>query len=149
MTSELAIMEKIRSIIVSNYANYKNPDDDTVITNNDVMVDICDPDRMKSNVGIWIDARSITVDDYTTDEDSLSLSIRLSIICKREESTILRNRIFNIKSALYRILRNNQSLDQMVDLITIDSYNYYPQLFLEIGIVGMDIDCTVDYTEQW
>ena len=104
---------------------------------------------MTDDVGVWIDTRGVDVNDYTMEEDNLSMSVRLSIICKRDESTKLRNKVFNIKSAIYRILRNNQSLDNTVDLITIDNYTYYPQLFLEIGIVGMDIDVTVDYVENW
>lgn len=149
MTSELKILTKIKELIIREYSNYKEADDNTVLNDKNVVIDLCDPDKMTDDVGVWIDTRGVDVNDYTMEEDNLSMSVRLSIICKRDESTKLRNKVFNIKSAIYRILRNNQSLDNTVDLITIDNYTYYPQLFLEIGIVGMDIDVTVDYVENW
>ena len=101
MTSELKILTKIKELIIREYSNYKEADDDTVLNDKNVVIDLCDPDKMTDDVGVWIDTRGVDVNDYTMEEDNLSMSVRLSIICKRDESTKLRNKVFNIKSAIY------------------------------------------------
>ena len=146
MTNELTVLNTLKSFIVDNYATYKSELDTTVLQNKDVIIDSPDIDLMTANCNIWLEPSSVALEDFTTYEDQASFNINVCIIVKRDSSANLCQKVFNVKDTLYRMFRNNQSLGGIVDTITVNSYDYYPQLYDEMGIVGMDLSITVNYT---
>lgn len=146
MVNELTVLNTLKSFIVANYATYKPESDDTAFTEKDIIIDSPDIDNMTGNYNIWLEPASVVLEDFTTYEDSAAFNINLCIVVKRGSSQALRERIFNIKDTIYKMIRRNQSLDDTVDTIAINSYDYYPQLYDEIGIIGMDLSLTVNYT---
>lgn len=150
MTNELQIMDTLKSFIVSNLAAYRDSDDtSTAFQDREVILDSPDIDNMQSEMNVWIEPNTVDVEDFTTTEDEQTFNVKLCIVAKRDTSANLRTKVFHAKNAIYRMLRNNQDLGGITDTVDVVSYRYYPQLYDEMGIVGMDIDINVTYTTDW
>ena len=144
--NELEMTAVLRSFIAENWADYVSSTSDTVLTLDDIILQQPDDDLLPNGkYGIFINANDSQYDDFDMTEDEVDLSVTLSILALQEDEVTLRDRVFEIKDTLYRMLRDNQSLGGEANFVKITSCRYFPQLFVEFNIVGMDVNLTISY----
>lgn len=144
--NELEMTAILRNFIAENWADYVSSTSDTVLTLDDIILQQPDDDLLPNGkYGIFINANNAQYDDFDMTEDEVDLSATISILALQEDEVTLRNRVFEIKDVLYRMLRDNQSLDGNANFVKITSTRYFPQLFVEFNIVGMDVNLTISY----
>lgn len=141
----LQVMNKIKSVITRDYATYKDVDDSFVMKTNTVLLEPCDDDRMNDSVNVFIEPMGSSIVEDIVDEDEVTDTFGLTIIVKRGKNSDLQSQCMHVKNAVYRLLRRNNTLDGTVDNVSITSWNYFPQLYTDYGVVGLDMNLSVSY----
>lgn len=131
MKSEYSILTKIAEHIAERLNDYMTVDEEYSgylhkIDDKNVVVDFPDIDNMPKNVMFFVTPEDGYMEPLTTGGDSTDMTVQVYVVCKKDTRVNLIRRAFGYYSALWMMLKNNQTLDNYVDFIDVTNFDYYP-----------------------
>ncbi|MCF0237025.1 MAG: hypothetical protein HUK24_00380 [Sphaerochaetaceae bacterium] len=148
MTTEYDVMEALKDTMVSKINRYLE-EGLTELSDKNFEIDFPDPDCMRKDTMIFIQPDYGNYEDLSLMSDQASLSIQVFIISKGAPAQELIKRTFGYYSAIYNLLRTNQSLGCTVESTSITDMDYYPALSATSNIVGIEAKCLVTWAREF
>lgn len=152
MTTELQVLNQLKKVIVEQLKNYYAEDADNKdlledITEDNVVIDFPQLDSMKKNTMFFIQPDYEEITDLSVSTDFASLNASVFIMCKGFKNEILVKKVFGFYTALYALLRNNQTLDGYVDFTGITNSDYYPAVTASTTMTAIEASVRIDFAK--
>lgn len=148
MVNEITIMRALKEVIETELNNYTDDSLDNIDTKN-VIIDFPNVDLMTKKTCIFIQPNYGEYENLSTNSDDSSFSMNIFILCKRDKHESLVEKVFGFYNALYKLIRTNITLNETVDFVDIESFDYYPQVEANSGVVGIEALITCRYTKDY
>lgn len=154
MKSELTIMEKLQEVIQDNLNNYLLTDEEygtyaEQITDDNVVIDYPEVENMRKKSMFYITPQEGNLEAMTTCSDQEVMTIDICIMCKRDKNESLVRRVFAYFTALYKMLKNNASLDGYVTFLEINNWDFFPAVNVDGSIVSIISTIQVVWDKDW
>ena len=154
MKTEWQILEQLKEVIGTQLNDYLNADEENYellekINKDNIEIDFPDVDNFKKSTMIWIEPLTEDIEDLTTSSDSAQMQISIYILCKKNKSEILIRKVFGYFTALFALLKDNQTLDEFVDFIKISTMEFYPAVTADRSISGIEVTAQILYEKPY
>ena len=147
MKTEMDVLNRLRDTI-ANYINDYVPED-LFIEDMQVVVDYPDTDNMPKGTMVYIEPENAEYSTLTMDSDLTVLNATLYILCKKEASNVLLQRVFKYASAISSLIRQHQSLDEYIDFTTINTLEFYPSVDASKTIKAIELSISLQWEKDW
>lgn len=148
MINEIVVMNNLKRVIERQLNNYTSSAVETIDDKN-VVIDFPAVDTMPKKNMIYIQPNYAEYNSLTTNSDDSQFNIALFIVCKRDKAESLTEKVFEYYNSLYKLFRTNLTLDETVDFIEIESFDYYPQVEANRNVVGIEMNVSCRYTKDF
>lgn len=154
MKSELTILKKLREVIAEEINNYLEEDEETIgmldeLSLDNVKIDYPNTDNMPKSTMIYIEPENESIEVLSNQSDLASFNVTVYVLVKNDNSENLIKKVFGYSTAIYSLLKNNQTLDGVVDFITADNLIYYPAVEANAGIKAVELSVNIDWSKDW
>lgn len=154
MKTELQVLNQLKSVIAEQLNEYLSADEENSglleeISEANVIIDFPDIDNMPKNTMFYIQPDYEEVEDLSMITDFSNMRILIYIICKGAKSATLIKKVFGYYTALFMLVRNNQTLDGMVDFTKINSMDYYPSVTASSTMSAIEVGAEVQWSKTF
>lgn len=154
MKSELGILNKLQQIIATKINDYLDEDLENTgelptLSIENVKVDYPDTDTMPKSTMIYLEPDSENIETLTNQSDLASFSVTAYILVKRDLQENLLKKVFGYSTALYSLLKKDQSLDGYVDFINIEYMQFYPAVEANPNIKAIELTILINWSKDW
>lgn len=147
MVNELEILHKLRDVIVNNLNNYITYPEE--ISSKNVLIEFPDVDLMVKRTMIYLQSNYGEYENLSTESDESSYHVSLFILCKKDNIQSLTEKAFDIYNGLYKLFRTNMTLDNYVDFVDIESFDFYPAIEGNKNVVGIEMLLNIRYCREY
>lgn len=152
MITELQVLTQFKNVIVEQLANYYDQDEEyrdllEEISEANVSIGFPEIDSMRKNVMFYIQPDYEEISDLSMGTDFASLNATVYIMCKGSKNETLIKKVFGYYTALYALVRNNQTLDGFVDFTGINSMDYYPAVTASQTITAIEVSTNIQWSK--
>jgi len=152
MITELQVLNQFKDVIVNQLANYYDQDEEyhdllEEISEANVTIGFPEIDSMRKNVMFYIQPDYEEISDLSMGTDFASLNAVVYIMCKGSKNETLIKKVFGYYTALYALIRNNQTLDGFVDFTGINSMDYYPAVTASQTITAIEVSTNIQWSK--
>ena len=152
MKTELMILNRLKEVIATQLNDYLEEDADysgilEEIDEKNVVIDYPDIDNMPKNTMFYIQPDFEEMADLSMATDFADMKVIIYIICKGAKSETLIKRVFGYYSALFALIRNNQTLDYMVDFSKINNMDYYPSVTASSIMSAIEVGANIQWSK--
>lgn len=154
MISELQILNQLKKVIGEQLNEYLTADEENSglleeISEANVIIDFPDIDNMPKNTTIYIQPDYEEVEDLSVITDFTRMRLLIYIICKGAKSATLIKKVFGYYTALFMLIRNNQTLDGMVEFSKINSMDYYPSVTASSTMSAIEVGAEINWAKTF
>lgn len=154
MKSELSIMEKLQEVIQDNLNSYLLTDEEygtyaEQITDDNVVIDYPEVENMRKKSMFYITPQEGQLDTLTTCSDEELMTIDVCIMCKRDKNESLVRRVFAYYTALYKMLKNNSTLDGYITFLNVINFDFYPAVNVDGSITAIITTLQLGWCKDW
>ena len=151
MKTELQCLEQLKSVIAAQIENYYAEADDRElleeITEDNVVIGFPELDSMKKNTMFYITPDYEEIQDLSMGTDYASMNATVYIMCKGSKNETLIKKVFGFYTALYALIRDNQTLDNYVDFSKITSMDFYPAVTASTTMAAIETNVNLDWAK--
>lgn len=148
MLNEITVLDALQSVIISDGNEYL-PEGMTRLSWTNVLRDIPSVDNMPSDAAVYIVPDMSSNSTKTMCSDESTLEATLTIICKRDTHANLESKAYTYAYAIYRALRNNQSLNGVVSFTLPYEEQFYPEVEMNRNVQGLDVSVSISYEKDF
>ena len=154
MKTELQVLNQLKTVIAEQLNEYLSADEENSglledISEANVVIDFPDIDNMPKNTMFYIQPDYEEVEDLSMITDFSNMRLLIYIICKGAKSATLIKKVFGYYTALFMLVRNNQTLDGMVDFTKIGSMDYYPSVTASSVMSAIEVGAEVQWAKTF
>lgn len=154
MKSELQVLNQLKNVIAEQLNDYLSADEENSglleeISEANVIIDYPDIDNMPKNTTFYIQPDSEEVEDLSMITDFTRMRLLIYIICKGAKSETLIKKVFGYYTALFMLIRNNQTLDGMVEFSKINSMDYYPSVTASSTMTAIEAGVEINWAKTF
>lgn len=150
MKTEIQVLEKLKLILIEKLNNFIEDEFyKFVIDDHNIKIDFPDIDNMRKNNMFYIQPDYETLEELSINSDMATMNIKFFILCKGVKTEELIKRVFAYYSALYGMLKNNQSLDGFIDFIKITDMDYYPAVSEIANISAIEVRMDLMWSKEF
>lgn len=154
MKTEYQIMEALKGFIVDNLAsNYSAMPEATslleAIASGNVVIDSPDPDKMPKKDTFWLEFDNGTAEEESSLSDIVAMAVNIHIMCSKDTQANLQKKCWGYYSALYKLLRSDQTIGGHVGFSMLTDWNWYPQVTAKPGTVCIRCTLTLSWQKSW
>lgn len=152
MKTELAVLEQLKKVIAEQLGNYYPQVEDyqellEEITEANVVIGFPELDSMKKNVMFYITPDYEEITDLSVATDFASLNSDIYIMCKGSKNETLIKKVFGYYTALYALIRDNQTLDNFVDFFRINNMDFYPAVTASTTMTAIEANTSIQWAK--
>lgn len=147
MKNELVILKQLETVIKTQLNNYLPQS--RAITDKNVQIAFPDVDKMPVTTMFYIQPNWADYEPLTAMSDATDFNVAVFIICKKDTQSNLDEKIHEYFNALYDLLRNNISLDDMVDFVDVNNADFYPAVGANFNVKAVEVAITIRYTKDF
>ena len=89
------------------------------------------------------------IEDLSMSSDLAVMNATVFILCKGASTEKLIRRVFGYYTALYVLLRGNQTLNGFIDFVRVTDMDYYPAVTASATITAIEISVQLQWTKQF
>ena len=152
MKTELQVLNQLKQVIATELNNYLSEDEDNhdlleEINADNVVIGFPDLDNMKKNTMFYITPDFEEITDLSMGTDFASMNSNLFIMCKGAKNEILIKKVFGYYTALYALIRDNQTLDNFVDFSRINDMDFYPAVTASTTMTAIEVSISIQWAK--
>lgn len=152
MKTELQVLNQLKQVIATELNNYLSEDEDNhdlleEINADNVVIGFPDLDNMKKNTMFYITPDFEEITDLSMGTDFASMNSNLFIMCKGAKNETLIKKVFGYYTALYALIRDNQTLDNFVDFSRINDMDFYPAVTASTTMTAIEVSISIQWAK--
>lgn len=148
MVSEMKVMRKLYEVLVRDLNSNIDGNVEQLGVKN-IFIDFPTVDNAPSPTTIWLQSNYSDYESLTVSSDNASSHISVFIIAKRAEGLVLQDKVFAVYDGLYKLLKNNPTLDGTITYCSIESFDYYPALEANPNVKGAEVSVNLLFEKEW
>ena len=152
MKTEIQVLERLKDMIVT-YLNENvsicgsmRPEN---ISQDNIEIDFPDTDNMRKNSMFYIQPDNEEIENLSMSSDLATMNVSICILCKGASSTTLIKKVFGYYSALYTMLRQNQTLDGYIESVNVVSMDYYPAVTASRNMTAIETQLQMQWAKEF
>ena len=154
MKTELQVLERLKDVISTQLNKYLKEDKENfelleLIDSDNVEIDFPDTDNFRKKTMFWVEPQTEDIEDLTTGSDLAQMQLSIYILCKRDKSENLVKKVFGYFTALFALIKDNQTLDEFVDFTKITTMEFYPAVTADRTIAGIEASVQIQYEKPF
>lgn len=152
MKTELQILNQLKKVIAEELNAYLAEDEDNKdlleeINEDNVVIGFPELDSMKKNTMFYITPDYEEITDLSMGTDFASLNSDIYIMCKGAKNETLIKKVFGYYTALYALIRDNQTLDNFVDFSRINNMDFYPAVTASTTMTAIEASTSIQWSK--
>lgn len=152
MKTELQILNQLKKVIAEELNDYLAEDEDNKglleeINEDNVVIGFPELDSMKKNTMFYITPDYEEITDLSMGTDFASLNSDIYIMCKGAKNETLIKKVFGYYTALYALIRDNQTLDNFVDFSRINNMDFYPAVTSSTTMTAIEASTSIQWSK--
>lgn len=151
MKTELQVLDQLKKVIAEQLNDYYSEVDDRElleeISEANVEIGFPELDSMKKNTMFYINPDFEEITDLSMATDFASMNSNLYIMCKGAKNEVLIKKVFGFYTALYALIRDNQTLDDFVDFSRINSMDFYPAVTASQTMTAIEVSISIQWAK--
>lgn len=151
MKTELQVLDQLKKVIAEQLNDYYSEVDDRElleeISEANVEIGFPELDSMKKNTMFYINPDFEEITDLSMATDFASMNSNLYIMCKGAKNEVLIKKVFGFYTALYALIRDNQTLDDFVDFSRINSMDFYPAVTASQTMTAIEVSISIQWSK--
>ena len=152
MRTELKVLNQLKKVIAEQLNDYLAEDEDNKdlleeIDENNVVIGFPELDSMKKNTMFYITPDYEEITDLSMGTDFASLNSDIYIMCKGAKNDVLIKKVFGYYTALYALVRDNQTLDDFVDFTRINNMDFYPAVTASTTMTAIEASTSIQWSK--
>ena len=152
MKTELQVLNQLKQVIATELNDYLSEDEDNhdlleEINADNVVIGFPDLDNMKKNTMFYITPDYEEITDLSMGTDFASMNSNLFIMCKGAKNETLIKKVFGYYTALYALIRDNQTLDNFVDFSRINDMDFYPAVTASTTMTAIEVSISIQWAK--
>ena len=152
MKTELQVLTQLKKVIAEQLNDYLAEDEDNKdlleeIDENNVVIGFPELDSMKKNTMFYITPDYEEITDLSMGTDFASLNSDIYIMCKGAKNDVLIKKVFGYYTALYALVRDNQTLDDFVDFTRINNMDFYPAVTASTTMTAIEASTSIQWSK--
>jgi len=152
MITEMQVLERLKAVIATDLVGLQESEEGISIEHFDeknIEIDFPDVDSMRKNTMFYIQPDYENLEDLSMSSDLATMHVTLFILCKGASSEKLVRRVFGYYTALYVLVRGNQTLDGFIDFARITDMDYYPAVTASATVTAMEISLQLQWSKDF
>lgn len=153
MKTEMQVLDRLKDMIVSQIGEHFSSDggggDLEPVLDANVRIDFPDADSMRRNTMFYIQPDYENLEELSMASDMATMQVTLFILCKGASSETLVRRVFGYYTALYILVRSNQTLDGFIDFARVTDMDYYPAITASATVTAMEISVQLQWSKDF
>ncbi len=148
----MQVLQRLQEIIASQIAEHSAEEETGVlgvISEHHIKIDFPDVDRMRGNTMFFIQPDYGNFEQLSMGSDLATMQVTIFILCKGASNQVLVRRVFGSYTALYLLLRRNQTLDGFIDFARITGMDYYPAVSASATITAIEISLQMQWSKDF
>lgn len=152
MRTELQVLNQLKKVIAEQLNDYLAEDEDNKdlleeIDENNVVIGFPELDSMKKNTMFYITPDYEEITDLSMGTDFASMNSDIYIMCKGAKNDVLIKKVFGYYTALYALVRDNQTLDDFVDFTRINNMDFYPAVTASTTMTAIEASTSIQWSK--
>ena len=152
MKTELQVLNQLKKVIAEQLNDYLAEDEDNKdlleeIDENNVVIGFPELDSMKKNTMFYITPDYEEITDLSMGTDFASMNSDIYIMCKGAKNDVLIKKVFGYYTALYALVRDNQTLDDFVDFTRINNMDFYPAVTASTTMTAIEASTSIQWSK--
>jgi len=152
MKTEMQVLERLKETMVSQLNPLMETTDGVLpedINAQNVEIDFPDTDNMRKSSMFYIQPDGENIEDLSMGSDIATMDSTVFILCKGAASSTLIKKVFGYYSALYTLLRGNQTLDGFVESVRLTSMDYYPAVTASKTMTAIEAHIQIQWAKEF
>ncbi len=147
----MQVLDRLKKTISSQLGDYFSATEEPLdaISDDNVVIDFPEVDAMRKHSMFYIQPDYENIETLSMSSDLAVMNATLFILCKGASNEKLVRRVFGYYTALYALLRRNQTLDGFIDFARISDMDYYPAVTASATITAVEISIQLQWTKQF
>lgn len=148
----MQVLERLKDMIASQLDDHIEAQGSMTpesIDSNNIEIDFPDPDNMKRNSMLYIQPDNETLETLSMSSDLATMNASVFILCKGSRNAALICKVFGYHSALYRMLRGNQTLSGYIEGVMITDMDYYPQVTASKTVTAIEVHLQMQWAKEF
>lgn len=151
MKTEMQVLERLKETIASQLNPLIENSDGVLpedIDAQNVEINFPDTDNMRKNSMFYIQPDGENLEDLSMSSDIATMDSTIFILCKGSACSTLIKKVFGYYSALYSLLRGNQTLDGFVESIRLTNMEYYPAVTASKTMTAIEAHIQIQWAKE-
>ncbi len=152
MKTEYQVLTALQQIIatrLSEYIDDQEASEVPAISQDQVLIDFPDVDRMRSHTMCYIQPDYEHLEQLSMGSDQATMQVTLFILCKGASHEKLIRRVFSYYTACYLLLTHNRTLDGFIDFTQITDMDYYPAVTASATMTAIEVSIELQWSKNW
>lgn len=151
MKTEMKVLDRLKDTIVSQLGDHFSITEEELegIGDANIAIDFPDVDSMRKHSMFYIQPDYENIEDLSMSSDLAVMNATVFILCKGASTEKLIRRVFGYYTALYVLLRGNQTLNGFIDFVRVTDMDYYPAVTASATITAIEISVQLQWTKQF
>ena len=148
----MQVLQRLQEIITARIAEHIADEEKAelgVITGAHVKIDFPDVDRMRGNTMFFIQPDYGNFEQLSMGSDLATMQVSVCVLCKGASNQVLVRRVFGFYTALYLLLRRNQTLENFIDFARITDMDYYPAVTASATITAIEVGLQLQWSKDF
>jgi hypothetical protein len=152
MKTEMQVLERLKATMVSQLNSYIETQGNIApesIDASNIEIDFPDPDSMRKNSMLYIQPDNESLEALSMSSDIATMNASVFILCKGARSSALIHKVFGYYSALYRMLRSNQTLSGYIEGLMVTDMDYFPQVSASRTMTAIEVHLQMQWSKEF
>jgi hypothetical protein len=152
MKTEMQVLERLKETMASQLNSHIEthdgfrPED---IDSGNVEIDFPDTDSMRKSTMLYIQPDDEDIEDMSMSSDLATMRATVFILCKGSSNADLIRKAFGYYSALYAMLRRNQTLGGFIEGARVESMDYYPAVTASRTMTAIEARLQMQWAKEF
>ena len=148
MITELEVMNALYDVLIRDINDY-TPQSVENLDNKNFMIDFPSVDMMPKSTMIYLQPNYSNFEELTLQSDESQFNMAIYILAKKDKSTVLQNKVFDIYNAIYLLLKTNPTLDGAITVCGVESFDYYPAVEANPNVKGIEMSIVLQFEKDF
>ena len=152
MKSEMQVLERLKAVMATSLIALMEGEPEIAVKQFDetnVEIDFPDVDGMRRPTMLYIQPDYENLEPLGMGSDLATMRATVFILCKGARSSALIHKVFGYYSALYRMLRSNQTLSGYIEGLMVTDMDYFPQVSASRTITAIEIHLQLQWSKEF
>lgn len=146
--TERDVLNTLYSVFIRDINNY-TPDSVESLDDKNVLIDFPSVDLMPKPTVIYLQQNFTDYEELTVRSDNASMHVAIFILCKKDKSSVLQDKVNAIYESIYRMLKTNPTLDGTITYTSVESFDYYPAIEGNTSVKGAEMSLNLIFEKEW